>query len=138
MPVAAAASSTSSFFAKVNSITESELDSLPHGVIQLDAEGNVLRYNAFEVGLSGLAKKKALGKNFFKQVAPFTDRRDFCGRVRDGIAAGALHCTFRFYFAFEPNPRDAAVTLFFNHRDQTTWILVQPFEGTTEQIWGRR
>ena len=130
--------SMSSLFAKANSISEPELDSLPYGVIQLNAEGNVLRYNAFEVGLSGLAKQKAVGKNFFKQVAPFTDRRDFCGRVRDGAAAGILHCTFRFYFAFEPNPRDAAVTLFYNDRDQTTWILVQPFEGTTEQIWGRR
>ena len=133
------APSTSYFFTKVDSINEEELDSLPHGVIQLDAEGVVLRYNAFESGLSGLAKPKVLGKNFFKQIAPCTDIRQFYGRFRDGVAAGQLHCTFRFHFAFERNPRDVTVTLFYNERDKTVWVLVQPFEGrTTEEAWGRR
>jgi photoactive yellow protein len=135
---AAAAVSTSFFFTKVNSISEAELDSLPYGVIQLGPEGDILRYNAFESGLSGLTRQKVVGKNFFKQVAPCTDVQQFYGRFRDGVAAGALHCTFRFYFAFKENPRDVTVTLFYNDRDKTIWVLVQPFEGKTEAIWGRR
>jgi photoactive yellow protein len=116
------------FFQKVNSISEKELDSLAYGVIQLNAEGTVLRYNAHEAGLSGLAKQKVVGKNFFKQVAPCTDMKDFYGRFQEGIAAGELHCTFRFHFAFKENPRDVTVTLFYNNRDETVWVLVQPFE----------
>jgi photoactive yellow protein len=113
---------------KINSISEKELDSLAYGVIQLNAEGTVLRYNSHESGLSGLTKQKVVGKNFFKQVAPCTDVRDFYGRFRDGIAAGELHCTFRFHFPFKENPRDVTITLLYNQRDKTTWVLVQPFE----------
>jgi photoactive yellow protein len=126
-------SSTSSaapsfFFQNVNSISEKELDSLAYGVIQLDAAGTVLRYNAYEAELSGLVRQKVLGKNFFKQVAPCTDIQEFYGRFQDGIAAGELHCTFRFHFPFKENPRDVTITLAYNNRDQTVWVLVQPFE----------
>jgi photoactive yellow protein len=124
----ASAASPSFFFAKVNSIGERELDSLPYGVIQLDSLGTVLRYNACEAGLSGLNKQRVVGKNFFKQIAPCTDVQEFYGRFREGIDAGELHCTFRFHFAFKQNPRDVTVTLFYNNRDQTVWVLVQPTE----------
>ena len=131
--------SPSFLFARADAISEAELDALPYGVIQLDATGTVLRYNSFEAGLSGLTKQKVVGRNFFKQVAPCTDLQQFYGRFRDGVAAGELHCTFRFYFAFQQRPRDVTVTLFYNHRDKTVWVLVQPFESrTTEEIWGKR
>jgi photoactive yellow protein len=136
--VPSAAAIQSFLFAKVDSINEAELDSLPYGVIQLDAEGKVLRYNSFESGLSGLAKEKVVGKNFFKQVAPCTDIQQFHGRFQRGVAAGELHCTFRFHFAFQHKPCDVTITLFYNRRDKTIWVLVQSFAGTTEEIWGRR
>jgi photoactive yellow protein len=135
----AAAASAEFFLATVDSISEAELDSLPYGVIQLDSAGTVLRYNSFETGLSGLRRQDVVGKNFFTQVAPFTGVPQFHGRFREGVAAGELHCTFRFHFAFAYKPCDATVTLFYNVRDETVWVLVQPCESrTTEQIWGKR
>jgi photoactive yellow protein len=135
----ASAAAASFVLAKVNSVSEAELDSLPYGVIQLDAMGTVLRYNAFEAGLSGLAKQKVVGKNFFKEIAPCTDLQQFHGRFRDGVAASELHCTFRFHFAFKERPCDVTVTLFYNDRDKTVWVLVQPFESkSTAEIWGRK
>jgi photoactive yellow protein len=125
----AAAASTSFFLSKINSVNEQELDSLPYGVIQLNDQGAILRYNAFEAGLSGLDRARVVGKNFFKQVAPCTDIKDFYGRFREGVAAGELHCTFRFHFAFKEKPRDVTVTLFYNERDKTVWVMVQPFES---------
>jgi photoactive yellow protein len=120
-------SASASFFVQnVSSMSKQELDSLPYGVIQLDAEGTVLRYNKREAELSSLAQPKVVGKNFFKQVAPCTDIQEFYGRFRDGIVAGKLHCTFRFHFAFKENPRNVTVTLFYNERDKTVWVLVQP------------
>jgi len=109
----------------INSVSQKELDSLPYGVIQVDAEGVVLRYNAFEAGLSGLSKQKVVGKNFFTQIAPCTDLQEFRGRFRKGIAEGKLQCTFRYHFAFQKNPRDVTVTLFYNQADRSVWILVQ-------------
>jgi photoactive yellow protein len=124
----ATAAASSFLFQNINSIGEKELDSLPYGVIQMDAAGIVLRYNSYEANLAGLTKQNVVGKNFFKQVAPCTDVRDFYGQFQKGIADGELHCTFRFHFAFKKNPRDVTVTLFYNKRDETVWVMVQPFE----------
>jgi photoactive yellow protein len=121
------AAAPASFMLKtINSIGEEELDALPYGVIQLDADGVVLRYNASEARLSGLNKRKVVGKNFFTQIAPCTDMQEFHGQFSKGIAAGELHCTFRFHFAFKKNPRDVSVTLLYNALDKTGWVLVQP------------
>jgi photoactive yellow protein len=127
----AAAVSTSFIRRAIQSVNEKELDSLAYGVIQLDAEGVILRYNAFEAGLSGLTKQKVVGKNFFTQVAPCTDLQEFHGRFREGVASGNLQCTFRYHFAFKKNPRDVSVSLFYNQIDQTVWVLVQPSESGT-------
>ena len=133
------AAEASFILAKANSVSEAELDSLPYGVIQLDPVGTVLRYNAFEASLSGLNKQKVVGKNFFKQIAPCTDLQQFHGRFSYGVAAGELHCTFRFHFVFKDRPCDVTVTLFYNDRDKTVWVLVQPFENkSTAEIWGRK
>jgi photoactive yellow protein len=120
--------SVSFFVNNVQSMNERDLDLLPYGVIQLDTEGRVLRYNKHEAGLSGLPQAEVVGKNFFKQVAPCTDIKEFYGRFREGIDADELHCTFRFHFAFENKPRDVTVTLLYNARDQTVWVLVQTVE----------
>jgi photoactive yellow protein len=125
------AAPTPFIFQTIDSIGEKELDSLPYGVIQLDAQGTVLRYNAYEEGLSGLTRQKVVGKNFFKQIAPCTDMQEFYGRFREGVAAGELHCTFRYHFAFKRNPRDVTVTLLYNAREKLTWVLVQPIDSQT-------
>ncbi|MGA9392637.1 MAG: PAS domain-containing protein [Candidatus Sulfotelmatobacter sp.] len=108
---------------------EKELDALPHGVIQLDAQGKVLRYNAYEQRLAGLTREKVVGKNFFKQVAPCTDVQEFYGRFREGVALGKLHCKFRYRFTFKKNPRNVTVTLFYSDRDKTVWVFVQPIDA---------
>ncbi len=119
------------FSKTIDSIGEKELDSLPYGVIQLDAQGTVLRYNSYEEGLSGLTRQKVVGKNFFKQIAPCTDMQEFYGRFREGVAAGEPHCTFRYHFAFKRNPRDVTITLLYNAREKLTWVLVQPIDSQT-------
>jgi photoactive yellow protein len=80
-------------------------------------------------GLAGLTKEQVARKNFFKHVAPCTDVQKFYGRFRDGVAAGKLHCKFRYHFAFEHKPVDVTVTLFYGDRDKTVWVFVQPLES---------
>src|ERR1700729_3121179 len=67
-------------------LPEEEFNSLPFGAIQLDEEGRILRYNAFESKLSGIARDKALGKHFFTELAPCTDVKEFHGRFKEGVA----------------------------------------------------
>ena|ERR1700679_2711557 len=109
-------------------MSQRELDALPHGAIQLDAQGTILQYNSFEQKLAGLTRDGVVGKNFFKQIAPCTDVKEFHGRFREGVAAGKLHCKFRYHFSFTNNPVDVSVTLFYSDRDKTVWVFVQPLE----------
>lgn len=118
----------SSIFQTIDSMSEKELDALPQGVIQLDARGHVLKYNAYEAHLANLTQEKVIGKNFFKDVAPCTDVKEFYGRFREGVAAGKLHCKFRYHFSFKHNPLDVTITLFHSQRDKTVWVFVQPIE----------
>jgi photoactive yellow protein len=118
-----------STFTTIDSMTEAELDALPYGVIQLDADGKILHYNSYEAALAGLKKENVVGKNFFKQVAPCTDVKEFYGRFREGVAARELHCKFRYHFSFKKNPQDVTVTLFYTKRNQTIWVFIQPIES---------
>ena len=63
---------------------------------------------------------------FDHEGAPCTDVQQFYGRFRDGVAAGKLHCKFRYHFSFKRNPIDVTVTLFYSDRNKTVWVFVQP------------
>jgi len=113
----------------VDSMTESQLDQLPHGAIQLSTDGTVLKFNAYESKLSNLRKGDVVGKNFFKDVAPCTDVQSFYGRFREGVKEKRLHENFRYHFAFRQNPRDVTVTLFYSPTTDTVWVFVKPLEA---------
>lgn len=113
----------------VDTMTEKELDRLPHGAIQLSTDGTVLQFNAYESKLANMARESVIGKNFFKEVAPCTDVQEFYGRFRDGVAKKNLHENFRYHFAFRQNPRDVTVTLFYSGRTDTVWVFVKPLDG---------
>jgi len=115
-----------SLFTRIDQLGERELDALPHGAIQLDRNGNILKFNLTEQRLANLDKKKVIGKNFFKEVAPCTDVKEFHGRFEEGIAAKKLHERFRYHFAFKQNPRDVVVTLFYSEFTDTVWVFVHP------------
>jgi len=89
-------------FGAVARLSPSELDSLPYGLITLDADGRVLQYNDTESRLVGLPKHKVLGKSFFRDVAPCTRLRDFEGRFLElARDPGRVRVqTFDFVFRF--------------------------------------
>jgi photoactive yellow protein len=111
---------------RADEIREEELDNLPFGAIQLDMSGNVLKYNDFESRLAGLKKENAIGKNFFTEVAPCTNVKEFYGRFKDGVEKKRLHEKFRYHFAFKRNPMDVTVTLFYSDISRSIWVFVRP------------
>jgi photoactive yellow protein len=113
-------------YQRIATITPEELDELPHGAIQLDKRGHVLRFNSFESRLSGLPKERVIGRSFFKEVAPCTDVQEFHGRFERGVRERRLHEKFRYHFAFKQRPRNVLVTLFYRDTDDTVWVFVQP------------
>ncbi len=113
-------------FSTIDHMGPSELDDLPFGAIQLDADGRVKSYNLFEQKLANLSQDRVIGKHFFTQVAPCTDVKEFHGRFKEGVARKELHAKFRYHFAFKDKPRDVQITLYYSDITRSVWVLVQP------------
>jgi photoactive yellow protein len=102
-----------------------DLDKLPFGAIQLDAEGKILSFNAHEAQLTGRDPERVIGRNFFTEVAPCTNVQQFHGRFVAGVAAKQLHESFPYRFDFQMAPRDVTVTLFYSKITGTGWVFVR-------------
>ena len=113
-------------YQRIDAMRVDELDTLPNGAIQLAPDGTILQFNAYESELSGITRSEAIGKNFFKDVAPCTDVQEFYGRFREGAEARKLFVKFRYHFAFKQNPRNVVVTLFYSDSSKSVWVFVQP------------
>ena len=110
----------------IDALSPAELDSLPFGVIQLDPDGKILQYNDYEAKLAGIRQSSAIGKNFFTQLAPCTDVKEFHGRFKEGAARKKLYATFRYHFAFKKTPRDVSVVLYYSPITDSTWAFIRP------------
>jgi photoactive yellow protein len=115
----------SAVLTKIDDLTPAELDALPFGAIQLDRDGKILQFNEYEANLSNRRAPDTVGWNFFGDVAPCTNVREFHGRFIEGIARGELEVSFDFRFAFRQAPRDVRVTLFYSAPTATVWVFVE-------------
>ena len=109
----------------VDELTAEELDHLPVGAIRLDRDGTVLGYNQAESRLSGLRREKVLGRNFFTEIAPCTNVREFAGAFHAGVARGELHAVFPFVLQFKPTPKRVTITLYLHKATGNAWVLVK-------------
>src|SRR3990167_8957062 len=60
-------------------MTAGQLDKVAFGAIQLDSSGKILQYNAAEGDITGRKPSEVIGKSFFRDVAPCTNRPEFQG-----------------------------------------------------------
>ena len=114
---------------RADDMSPDELDTLPYGMIQLDASGRILKFNSVESRLAALPQQQQIGKHFFTEVAPCTKVQEFYGRFKEGVLREALDSSFQFHFAFKQNPRDVTVRLFYSKRTRSVWVMVSDREG---------
>lgn len=107
------------------SMSRAELDALPLGVIQIDREGTILEYNAAEAELAGRDPHEMRGKNFFTEVAPCTNVREFAGRFRTELGGGRPPILFPFDFEFPGGRVHVTILMHFDPKTERGWILVQ-------------
>ncbi|MFO0661100.1 MAG: ATP-binding protein [Polyangiaceae bacterium] len=116
------------------------IETLPIGVVILDREGRVLRYNAYERQMANRTAESVLGRKFFEEIAP-------CTRVTELYPAferytkegGVLSVDLQFQFPFPhlPAPRDVRLRLRgFDSRDRKLAFLL--VEDITEEMEARR
>lgn len=93
--------------------TDRELDLLPFGVIALDREGIVVRYNRVEARFARLDRAVVLGKSFFRTVAPCTATPEFEGRFRSFTldSSGPQRVRFPYVFNFRFGAQEVDVDL---------------------------
>ncbi|MEL7058745.1 MAG: photoactive yellow protein [Acidobacteriota bacterium] len=109
---------------QVDDLDQQQLDELPFGAIQLDPDGQILAYNEAEARLSGRRPEQVIGRNFFTEVAPCTNVREFAGRFRQGVAQGDLNEVFPYLFDFKMQPTQVWVRLFYSETTDSAWVFV--------------
>ncbi|HEU4885767.1 MAG TPA: PAS domain-containing protein [Longimicrobium sp.] len=119
-------SGTTEVLERADVLTEDELDSLPVGMIQLDRNGTVLKFNQTESSLARVEKGEAVGKSFFDEVAPCTKVQEFHGKFVEGVANRNLHTVFPYQFRFrDGREKNVVISMFYSGSTETVWVLVQ-------------
>ena len=117
---------TSEVLERADVLTESELDTLPVGMIQLSREGTVLKFNQTESSLARVDKSDAIGKSFFDEVAPCTKVQEFHGKFVEGVQNRTLHTVFPYQFRFrDGREKNVMISMFYSGSTDTVWVLVQ-------------
>jgi photoactive yellow protein len=112
---------------EVGRMSAEELDALPFGAIQLDANGFVLAYNKTEERISGRAAREVVGKNFFQEVAPCTRVKRFFGAFQTGVDRGDLNEVFDFTFRFPAGTREVRIRMIYSGAPRpAVWLFVTP------------
>ncbi len=116
----------SSVLEKADVLAENELDTLPVGMIQLDPEGKVLKFNQTESDLARVAKSDAVGRSFFDEVAPCTKVQEFYGRFVEGVEKKSLHTVFDYVFKFrDGRQKNVVISMFYSPSTDTVWVCVE-------------
>jgi photoactive yellow protein len=73
----------------LDAATDEVLDTLTFGVIGIDADGQVQRYNSMESKMAALSPAKVLGNHLFTAVAPCMNNFMVAQRFEDALADGS-------------------------------------------------
>lgn len=84
----------------LDDLDDRALDALPYGVVCLDETLRVVRMNRAESEASGIQRWRALGRAFFRDVAPGPTNRELADQVaafahRSNDNAGPIEHSFR-------------------------------------------
>jgi chemotaxis family two-component system sensor kinase Cph1 len=109
----------------VSHLGDDDFDQLPFGAIRLDEAGVVTRYNLTESRFAGRDPARVLGRNFFTEVAPCTNVREFAGRFHEGVAAGFVSVVFPYRFVLQNRSPEVVITLFYAKQLGEAWVFVR-------------
>ncbi|SHE34771.1 photoactive yellow protein [Modicisalibacter ilicicola DSM 19980] len=106
-------------------MSSQQLDKVAFGAIQLDKNGTILKYNAAEGDITGRKPSEVIGKNFFRDVAPCTNRPEFKGRFDTGVKSDSLNTLFEYTFDHDMKPTKVKVHMKKALSDDSYWVFVK-------------
>mgnify|MGYP000001287489 CR=1 FL=1 len=110
---------------KLSHMSTQDLDNLAFGAVELDGNGNILRYNTAEGDITGRNPKDVIGKNFFHDVAPCTNSPEFYGKFKSGVKDGRLNAIFEYTFDYKMRPTKVKVQMKKDPKKDSYWIFVK-------------
>jgi photoactive yellow protein len=106
-------------------MSDAQLDQLSFGAVQVDAKGTILKYNTTEGDITGRDPKAVVGKNFFTEIAPCTNRREFKGIFDAGVKQDNLNTLFEYVFDYQMTSMKVKVHMKRAISDGSYWIFVK-------------
>jgi photoactive yellow protein len=106
-------------------MSDAQLNELNFGAIEVDATGKILKYNSAEGAITGRDPKSTIGKNFFRDVAPCTDRPQFKGIFDAGVKKGDLNTVFEYVFDHNMKPTKVNIHMKKAILGGSYWIFVK-------------
>ncbi len=112
--------------AELDRCSNDELDALDFGVIGIDAQGVVHRYNSFESKAAGLSNQRVLGQPLFTVVAPCMNNFMVAQRFEDALASGStLDATVDYVLTLRMRPVKVRLRLLAAPGGASRYVLVQ-------------
>ena len=109
----------------LSTMNDGQLNKLAFGAIELDAAGKILKYNAVEGAITGRDPKAVIGKSFFTEVAPCTNRPEFKGKFDAGVRAKNLNTMFEYVFDHQMKPTKVKIHMKRAITGDTYWVFVK-------------
>ncbi len=111
---------------ELDRLGDEELDALDFGVIGIDAEGVVRRYNAFESKAAGLSLARVLGQPLFTVVAPCMNNFMVAQRFDEAReTASTLDATVDYVLTLRMRPVKVKLRLLAAPGGANRYVLVQ-------------
>ncbi|MBA3590282.1 photoactive yellow protein [Methylibium sp.] len=109
----------------LSKMNDAQLNKLAFGAVEIDATGKILKYNAVEGAITGRDPKCVVGKNFFTEVAPCTNRPEFKGVFDAGVKANNLNTLFEYVFDHQMKPTKVKIHMKRAISGGSFWIFVK-------------
>ena len=109
----------------LSKMNDAQLNKLAFGAIELDATGKILKYNAVEGAITGRDPKAVIGKSFFTEVAPCTNRPEFKGVFDAGVRSKNLNTMFEYVFDHQMKPTKVKIHMKRAISGDTYWVFVK-------------
>jgi photoactive yellow protein len=104
---------------------DAQLNKLAFGAVEIDAGGRIIKYNAVEGAITGRDPKTVVGKNFFTEVAPCTNRPEFKGVFDAGVRSNNLNILFEYVFDHQMKPTRVKIHMKRAISSGSYWIFVK-------------
>ena len=107
-------------------LSEEEFDLLPFGGFMLDREAIVVNYNKMEESWSRFDRKDVIGKNFFMDIAPCTQVKEFFGRYQQLLTSDVADIVqFNFIYMFNRGPVHVNISMSWNPELELVTVLAR-------------